>query len=123
MGSLHQSAIVPTTRYLSNRIRQIPFRPVCLHADKYDLFRQTRMIWHRTYPAPDWLFGQPLEDSRTSIEIFNLGGKWNRLWELLAESPKVPLHEAKAELDQDCSCEAWFVASNNTLQRYQINIA
>jgi GPI mannosyltransferase 4 len=123
MGSLHQSAIVPTTRYLSNRIRQVPFQPVCLHPDVYDRFRQTRMIWHRTYPAPDWLFGQPLEDSQTSIEIFNLGGKWNRLWELLAESAKVPIQEAKAELDHDGSCEAWFMASNNTLQRYRINFA
>ena len=114
MGSLHQSAIVPTTRYLSNRIRHIPFPPICLHSTKSDLFRQTRMIWHRTYPAPDWLFGQPLADNQTSIEIFNLGGKWTRLWELLAESAQVPIAEAKLE---GVSCDAWYLASNNTLQR------
>jgi GPI mannosyltransferase 4 len=122
MGSLHQSAIVPTTRYLSNRIRQTPFPPVCLHANKSDLFRQTRMIWHRTYPAPDWLFGQPLEDSQTSIEIFNLGGKWKRLWELLAESAQVPFDEAKFEQVRASACDSWYVASNNTLQRYEIAV-
>ena len=118
MGSLHQSAIVPTTRYLSNRIRQTPFPSVCAHADKSDLFRQTRMIWHRTYPAPDWLFGQPLADNQTSIEIFNLGGKWKRLWEMLAESAQVPIYQAKLEQTPGSSCDAWYLASNNTLQRY-----
>lgn len=117
MGSLHQSAIVPTTRYLSKRIRQTPFPPVCQHPDKSDLFRQTRMIWHRTYPAPDWLFGQPLADSQTSIEIFNLGGKWARLWELLADSAQVPIDQAQLERVPGNSCNAWYLASNNTLQR------
>jgi GPI mannosyltransferase 4 len=118
MGSLHQSAIVPTTRYLSYRIRHTPFLPVCLHPDNSNLFRQTRMIWHRTYPAPDWLFGQPLDDNHTSIEIFNLGGKWKRLWELLAESAKVPIDDARVEQNGGDSCDAWYVASNNSLQRY-----
>jgi GPI mannosyltransferase 4 len=118
MGSLHQSAIVPTTRYLSKRIRQPPFPPVCLHPDKSDLFRQTRMIWHRTYPAPDWLFGQPLTDSQTSIEIFNLGGKWTRLWELLVDSAQVPIDQAQTERIAGSHCDAWYLASNNTLQRY-----
>jgi GPI mannosyltransferase 4 len=118
MGSLHQSAIVPTTRYLATRIRQTPFPPVCLHEEKSNLFRQTRMIWHRTYPAPDWLFGQPLVDGQTSIEIYNLGGKWKRLWELLGESTQVPIGEAKVEQAENSSCDAWYIASNNTLQRY-----
>jgi len=119
MGSLHQSAIVPTTRYLATRIRQTPFPPVCLHEQKSNLFRQTRMIWHRTYPAPDWLFGQPLVDGQTSIEIYNLGGKWGRLWELLAESARVPIGEAAVEQAENGSCDAWYIASNNTLQRYR----
>src|SRR5271170_997705 len=117
MGSLHQSAIVPTTRYLSNRIRETPPPPACLHRDESDCIRQTRMLWHRTYPAPDWLFGQPLEDNRTSIEIFNLGGRWARLWELLGDSAKVPINLANMEQEQG-SCDAWYLASNNTLQRY-----
>jgi hypothetical protein len=117
MGSLHQSAIVPTTRYLSNRIRETPPPPACLHRDESNCIRQTRMLWHRTYPAPDWLFGQPLEDNRTSIEIFNLGGRWARLWELLGDSAKVPINLAKMEQEQG-SCDAWYLASNNTLQRY-----
>ena len=78
------------------------------------------MIWHRTYPAPDWLFGQPLADNQTSIEIFNLGGKWKRLWELLAESAQVPIDQAKLEQIPGSSCDAWYLASNNTLQRYVI---
>ena len=117
MGSLHQSAIVPTTRYLSNRIRQNPPPPPCSRLDDSTGLRQTRMLWHRTYPAPDWLFGQPLEDNRTSIEIFNLGGRWRRLWELLGDSAKVPIDLAKMEQEQG-SCEAWYLASNSTLQRY-----
>ena len=76
------------------------------------------MIWHRTYPAPDWLFGQPLADSHTAIEIFNLGGKWERLWELLADSAQVPIDQAQLERVPGSSCDAWYVASNNTLQRY-----
>lgn len=119
MGSLHQSAIVPTTRYLSNRIRQTPFPPVCLHSEQSAFVRQTRMIWHRTYPAPDWLFGQPLAHNETSIEIFNLGGRWGRLWELLEDSAKVPIGEAMFERDQDGSCDAWYmVPRNRTLQRH-----
>jgi len=118
MGSLHQSAIVPTTQYLSNRIRQNPLPGPCLHPDMAELPRQTRMIWHRTYPAPDWLFAQPLAEPKVSIEILNLGGKWNRLWELLAESAKVPLEEARVEQDQGGTCDAWSVSSNHTLQRY-----
>jgi hypothetical protein len=82
------------------------------------LTRQTRMIWHRTYPAPDWLFGQPITDAQTSIEIFNLGGNWKRLWELLSESAQVPLLEAKVEQLTNEACDAWHLASNNTLQRY-----
>jgi len=121
MGSLHQSAIVPTTRYLSKRIRQNPFPPVCLHPGKSDLFRQTRMIWHRTYPAPDWLFGQPLTDSQTSIETFNLGGKWTRLWELLVDSAQVPIDQAQTERSVGSHCDAWYLASNNTLQRYSLS--
>ena len=117
MGSLHQSAIVPTTQYLSNRIRQIPPPPPCLHFDGANSTRQTRMIWHRTYPAPDWLFAQPLTEPNVSIEIFNLGGKWNRLWELLSQSAKVPLEQAKVERDEEERCDAWYSANNNTLQR------
>jgi GPI mannosyltransferase 4 len=118
MGSLHQSAIVPITQYLSNRVRQTPSLPPCLHLNDTDMPRQTRMIWHRTYPAPDWLFGQPLEDTDSSIEIFNLGGNWRRLWELLAQSAQVPLNEAKLEQNGDETCEGWYIASNDTLQRY-----
>jgi GPI mannosyltransferase 4 len=117
MGSLHQSAIVPSAQYLSNRIRQSPPPPVCLHPENSESVRQTRMIWHRTYPAPDWLFAQPLDDSQTSIEIFNLGGKWDRLWELLNESGKVPLNEAQLEIHDHASCDSWFIANNGTLQR------
>jgi GPI mannosyltransferase 4 len=117
MGSLHQSAIVPITEYLSSRIRQSPPLPPCLEPYKTDLARQTRMIWHRTYPAPDWLFGQPLADAQSSIEIFNLGGNWKRLWQMLAESAQVPMAEARVELDNTATCEAWYVASNDTLQR------
>lgn len=118
MGSLHQSAIVPITQYLSNRIREIPPLPPCLHTDRSSLIRQTRMIWHRTYPAPDWLFGQPITDAQTSIEIFNLGGNWRRLWELLSESAQVSHEEAKFERLNYASCDAWYLAGNNTLQRY-----
>jgi len=119
MGSLHQSAIVPMSRYLANRIHQTPPPRVCLNPDKSDYFRQTRMIWHRTYPAPDWLFGQPLGDSNTSIEIFNLGGKWDRLWELLGDSAKVPIDQAKFEQENGFSCDAWYATTTNaTLQRY-----
>jgi GPI mannosyltransferase 4 len=118
MGSLHQSAIVPITQYLSNRIRYTPPPPPCLHPGRSNLTRQTRMIWHRTYPAPDWLFGQPITDAQTSIEIFNLGGNWKRLWELLSESAQVPLLEAKVEQLTNEACDAWYLASNNTLQRY-----
>jgi hypothetical protein len=118
MGSLHQSAIVPTTQYLSNRIREMPSPPPCLHPERFDSTRQTRMIWHRTYPAPDWLFAQPLTEPNVSIEIFNLGGRWDRLWELLSESAKVPVEQAILEQEEAERCDGWHLANNNTLQRY-----
>ena len=113
MGLIHQCGVVPSTQYLADRFHE-PRITTCGSSEPLSIPSEslTRVLWWRTYPCPEWLFGHDLaRDHATQIYVKSLGGSLERLERELDDC--VTVDARNATLDFRGLCDAWATSNGD----------